>query len=96
MDPWIGRGQDGEGVFPSGPFWPAPRLPRFSLIALPTETRLAAYEIVRWAVARWGRGSTAAVWSREQMRAQLFVTRQQAGGLLNSAFVTDVFVPYRD
>jgi hypothetical protein len=96
VDPWIGHGQDGQGVLPSGLFWPAPRFPRFSLIALPTETRLAAYEIVRWAVARWGRGPTAAVWSREQMWAQLSVTRQQALGLLQSAFVTDVFVPYRD
>jgi hypothetical protein len=62
-------------------------------MALPTETRLAAYEIVRWAVARWGRGSAAAEWSREQMRARLSVTRQQAEGLLKFAFITDVFVP---
>jgi hypothetical protein len=62
-------------------------------VALPTETRLAAYEIVRWAVARWGRGSAAAEWSREQMRAQLSVTRKQAEGLLKFAFATDVFVP---
>ena len=85
--------QDGPRVLPRGPFWPAPRYPRFSLMALPTETRLAAYEIVRWAVARWGRGSAAAEWSREQMRAQLSVTRKQAEGLLKFAFATDVFVP---
>jgi hypothetical protein len=75
VDPWIGYGQDGQGVFPRGPFWPAPRLPRLSLIALPTETHLAAYEIVRGAVDRLGRGPTAAVWSQEQMRTQLSVTR---------------------
>ena len=96
VDPWIGHGQDGQGVFPRGPFWPAPRFPKFSLVAMPTETRLAAYEIVRGAVDRWGHGPTAAAWSRERMREQLFVTRKQAGRLLTLAFDTGVFVARRD
>jgi hypothetical protein len=63
---------------------------------MPTETRLAAYEIVRGAVDRWGHGPTAAAWSRERMREQLFVTRKQAGRLLTLAFDTGVFVARRD